>query len=93
MQTTDCLVWELNGKKISYLKMNGSLAEMHGKDYLFFSRPFEFIIRHLPWQIGATIIRREAMIKAGLFDTTFKISEDGDLMARLALERAVWNNQ
>jgi hypothetical protein len=53
---------------------------------LFFEKPFCFVVNHGPWQIGSTIILHEAMKKAGLFDTSLTISEDFELMARMALQ-------
>jgi tetratricopeptide (TPR) repeat protein len=62
------------------------LAEFNKLDYLFPQEPFGFVLRHAPWQVGSTIIRFDAIKKAGLFDTSLKISEDLDLMARVALQ-------
>jgi glycosyltransferase involved in cell wall biosynthesis len=86
MQTADCLFIGLNGDTRRYFEINGSLAEFHGKEYLFLEKPFRFVVKHGPWQIGSTIIRREAITKAGLFDTSLTLSEDFDLMARVALQ-------
>jgi glycosyltransferase involved in cell wall biosynthesis len=86
MQTTNCSFIGPNDKTRSYFEINGALAEFKGKDYLFFPEPFRFIVKHGPWQIGSTIILREAIMKAGLFDTSLKLSEDLDLMARVALQ-------
>ncbi len=86
MQMTNCLFIELNGKTRSYFEINKSLAEFKGTDYLFFEEPFCFVVKNGPWQIGSTIIRREVVIKAGLFDTSFNISEDFDFIARVALQ-------
>ena len=88
MQTSDCLFIGLDGQTKSYFEINESLAEFKGQDYLYFREPFRFIIKHGPWQVGSTIIRREAMDKAGLFDTSLPVSHDLDLMARLALHGA-----
>jgi glycosyltransferase involved in cell wall biosynthesis len=84
MQTADCVFIGQDGRKNSYFDMNGAAAEFKGEDYLFVREPFSFVIRHGPWQVGSTIIRREAIMKAGLFDTSLRISEDLDLMARVA---------
>jgi glycosyltransferase involved in cell wall biosynthesis len=86
MQTTNCLFIGLSGKTKTYFEINGSMSELRGNDYLIFEKPFRFVVKHKPWQIGSTIIRREAIKKAGLFDTSLKISEDFDLMARVALQ-------
>jgi glycosyltransferase involved in cell wall biosynthesis len=88
MQTTDCLFIGLNGDTRRYFEINRSIGEFHGKDYLYFEKPFRFVVKHGPWQIGSTIILREAINKAGLFDTNLTISEDFDLMARVALQGA-----
>jgi len=86
MQTTDCLFIGLNGNTRNYFEINGSLSEFRGHDYLFLEKPFRFVVKHGPWQIGSTIILHEAIQKAGLFDTSLTISEDFELMARMALQ-------
>lgn len=86
MQMTNCLFIALNGETRSYFEINRSLSEFRGMDYLFLEEPFCFVVKHGPWQIGSTIILRDALTKAGLFDTSLKISEDFDLMARVALQ-------
>jgi glycosyltransferase involved in cell wall biosynthesis len=86
MQTSDCLFIGLDGQTRSYFEINGSLAEFKGGDHLIPAEPFSFIIKHGPWQVGSTIICAQAIKKAGLFDTSLKLSEDLDLMARVALQ-------
>lgn len=86
MQVADCLFTGLGGKKNSYFEMNGAAAEFKGADYLLPREPFSFVIQHAPWQVGSAVIRREAIRKAGLFDTSLRISEDLDLIARVALQ-------
>ncbi len=86
MQTTNCRVKETDGREITYFEMNGALAEFNGKDYLFLEKPFLFIMNHLPWQVGPTLILKEAAKRAGLFDRSLKISEDIDFLARMALQ-------
>jgi glycosyltransferase involved in cell wall biosynthesis len=88
MQTANCLFIGLDGKQESYFEINGSLGAFNRTDYLFVEQPFCFVVKHGPWQVGSTIIRRKAIIEAGLFDTKFKFSEDFDLMARVALQGA-----
>lgn len=86
MQTANCLFIGLDGKTESYFQFNGVSSEINGKNYLFVKEPFCFVVKHGPWQVGSTIIRRNGIIEAGLFDTKFKFSEDFDLMARVALQ-------
>jgi glycosyltransferase involved in cell wall biosynthesis len=48
-------------------------------------RPFRTIM-FSHWFLQSTVVRREILLKAGLFDTTLTIAEDRDVHARLALE-------
>lgn len=84
MQATNCLFIALNGETKSYYDINGAQDEFSGMDYLFVKNPFIFVITHGPWQVGSTIILRDAITKVGLFDTSVSLSEDFDLMARVA---------
>jgi glycosyltransferase involved in cell wall biosynthesis len=83
MQTTDC--YTIGGER-TYFEMNRVIGEFNGRDYLHLSDPFRFVVTHGPWQVGSTIFRRDAIIKAGLFDTSFDLNEDFELMARVALQ-------
>jgi glycosyltransferase involved in cell wall biosynthesis len=85
MQTTNCLFIGLNGLTKSYFEINKTFSVFKGDDYLFVKNPFCFIVKHGPWPMPATIIRRKAIIRAGLFDPSLNISEDFDLMARVAM--------
>ena len=48
-------------------------------------RPFR-IIMYSHWFVQSTVVRRDVLLKAGLFDTNLTIAEDRDVLARLALE-------
>ena len=48
-------------------------------------RPFRTIMNS-HWFLQSMVVRREILLKAGLFDTTLTIAEDRDIMARVALE-------
>ena len=85
MQSSDCCYTGLNGEERTYFGMNDVLRSFIGKDYVLVRDPFRFVIEHAPWQVGATIVRRDAAMKAGLFDTSLRISEDFDFMARVGL--------
>ncbi len=86
MQTTDCQTCEWEFNRCTYFRMNGVMAELKGRDYLLVTEPFRFIVMHSPWQVGSTVFHRDAIRNAGLFDTAFNLSEDFDLMARVALQ-------
>ena len=85
MQTTDCQTVVSDGNERTFFEWNSTIAEFSGSDYLLLFEPFRFVVTHRPWQVGSTIIRRDAITKAGLFDTNLTLSEDFDLMARVAL--------
>jgi glycosyltransferase involved in cell wall biosynthesis len=86
MQTADCTFFGLDGEQISYFALNGVASQFKGKDYLVPEDPFRFVISHAPWQVGSTIFAREAIRRAGLFDSSLALSEDLDFMARVALQ-------
>ena len=86
MQAADCTFFGLDGRAQSYFEMNGAGAEFNGQAYLKPAEPFSFVLQHAPWQVGSTIIRSDALHRAGLFDNALKISEDLDLIARVALQ-------
>ncbi|MEI6067645.1 MAG: glycosyltransferase [Methylococcaceae bacterium] len=83
MQTTDCFTIR---RERTYFEMNQVIVEFKEQDYLLLTDPFRFIVTHGPWQVGSTIFRRDAITKAGLFDTGLNLNEDFDLMARVALQ-------
>ena len=49
-------------------------------------RGFTFVLEHPPWQLGATLMRRDAVMQSGLFFERLTLSEDLDLIARMTLQ-------
>ncbi|MBL1264891.1 glycosyltransferase family 2 protein [Candidatus Methylomicrobium oryzae] len=88
MQTTDCYCCRTASEenKRTYFEMNRVIKEFKRQDYLLLTDPFRFVVMHGPWQVGSTIFYRDAIKKAGLFDTNLGLNEDFDLMARMALQ-------
>lgn len=85
MQSTNCRLVELDGSSSTYFDINGTMPAFRGSDYRLLRDPFSFVVSHGPWQVGSTIFRRDAVAKAGRYDTGFVLSEDFDFMARVAL--------
>ncbi len=85
MQTTDCCVLNPASPPTTYFAINRSLPALRGGEYRCFERPFSFIVKHPPWQLGSTIIRRDVLRQAILHTASLTYSEDYDLMARVAL--------
>jgi glycosyltransferase involved in cell wall biosynthesis len=86
MQSTNCRFTDIDGSSQAYFSINGAITAFKGRDYLLISKPFSFVVTHGPWQIGSTIFLRDAIIDAGLFDTSMTVSEDFDVMARVSLQ-------
>jgi glycosyltransferase involved in cell wall biosynthesis len=87
MQSANCLfTYDNEGDPQTYFELNGAMAAFKGKDYLLIEEPFAFVVSHGPWQVGSTIVRRDAASAAGLFDTNLTLSEDFDFMARVSLQ-------
>lgn len=85
MQTTNCSFIGREGVRDNYFAFNGSAAAFGNHARIVIRHPFRFIVEHGPWQVGSTIIRRDAIYRAGLFDERFRLSEDIHLMARVAM--------
>lgn len=49
-------------------------------------RPFRAIMNHSCWFLQSMVVRRDVLLRIGLFNTTLTIAEDLDVIARLALE-------
>jgi glycosyltransferase involved in cell wall biosynthesis len=86
MQTADSILYERPGEGESYYKKFGTLPKFKNKEYLFIDKPFSFTLQFGPWLTSATIFRYQAVMKAGIFDTSMNFKEDYDLMVRVALQ-------
>jgi hypothetical protein len=86
MQATNMLITNDGGESHPFFRRNGPVSEFEDRDYLYFAKPFSFIVKHPPMRIGVVIALREAVIRAGLFDEKLTLSEELDLMARIALQ-------
>lgn len=86
MQTTNCKFVEFSGNIKSYFELNKVLSEFADEEYLYVEKPFRFVIEHGPWPMPSTMVLRAALIRAGLFNTSLNISEDFDLLARVAMQ-------
>lgn len=88
LQITDGRFCGKDGQVRGFFDMNGVAAILAGRDYLLPQDPFRFVLRHSPWPFGSAVIRRDAINRAGGFDESLRISEDLDLLARVALQGA-----
>lgn len=86
MQAADCTVIDINGDSETYFEINGATGILKGKNYLCIDKPFSFVVTHGPWIVCSIIFLREAISRAGPFDTSISISEDLDFVARVSLQ-------
>ncbi|MGH7979071.1 MAG: oligosaccharide flippase family protein [Limisphaerales bacterium] len=85
VQIADCRYSDQAGEKKSYFEINGTAQQFNGSAYLRPKQPFAFLLRHLSWQVGSAIIRKDVIERSGVFDVNFSIGEDQDFLARAAL--------
>ncbi len=53
--------------------------------FIRIEKPFRAIMSHSHWFLQSTVVRRDVLLKTGLFNTNLTIAEDLDLIARLSL--------
>lgn len=84
LHTTNHSINLENGEKASYFEVIGLPRAERERSII--GRPLKYQIKYGVARIQCAIIRREALMDAGLFDARLSIYEDQDLMCRLALE-------
>jgi len=65
---------------------NTILKRFGMRTFVRIKRPFRAIMNHSHWFLQSMVVRRDILLRTGLFDTTLTIAEDLDVIARLALE-------
>jgi glycosyltransferase involved in cell wall biosynthesis len=74
-----------SGERSSHFVVTGFLNRFKTKPYLVFERPLTVIVKHSHWFLQSSIMRRDVLLKAGLFNTELSIAEDLDIITRVAL--------
>jgi len=64
---------------------NTFLKRFGARTFIRIKRPFRAIMNSL-WFLQSMVVRRDVLLRTGLFETTLTIAEDRDIIARLALE-------
>jgi len=86
---TNSIQVSIDGKEINTFQENPYklFQKFNRSSCLTIERPLCFVIKYLRiTTMPATIMRRDALLKAGLFNTMLTISEDIDMIARMALQ-------
>ena len=75
-----------DGQKEDHFIGTKLFHKFKGKSCIVLDRPFHTILKYSPWFVQSAIIRKETLLRAGLFNTDLTIAEDLDLIARLSLQ-------
>jgi glycosyltransferase involved in cell wall biosynthesis len=75
-----------DGQRSSLFDETGLSDRFKGQSCLIFERPLSTIIEYAPWFLQASILRRDVLLRVGLFDTNLSIAEDLDVISRVAHE-------
>ena len=72
---------------VSHTHFQNTILKRFGvRTFVRIKRPFRAIMNHNHWYLQSMVVRRDILLKTGLFDTSLTIAEDLDVIARLALE-------
>ena len=72
---------------VSHTHFQNTILKRFGmRTFVRIKRPFCAIMNHSCWYLQSMVVRRDILLRTGLFDTSLTIAEDLDLIARLALE-------
>ena len=72
---------------VSHTHFQNTILKRFGvRTFIRIKRPFRAIMNHPHWYLQSMVVRRDILLRTGLFDTSLTIAEDLDLIARLALE-------
>jgi len=85
MHIANAKIVPIREDEASYFEENRVIEEFRDRDHLIPEAPFNFVVNHFPWFIWSAVMKKHVVLKAGLFDESFRISEDFDLIARMAL--------
>jgi glycosyltransferase involved in cell wall biosynthesis len=72
---------------VSHTHFQNTMLKRFGvRTFVRIKRPFRAIMNDSHWFLQSMVVRRDVLLRTGLFDTTLTIAEDLDVIARLALE-------
>jgi glycosyltransferase involved in cell wall biosynthesis len=75
-----------DGSRTGHFAEIGLIRRFQPEPILRVERPLGVILGHAHWFLQASIMRRDLLVKAGLFNTDLSIAEDLDVFARVSLE-------
>jgi glycosyltransferase involved in cell wall biosynthesis len=83
---TNALILHPDGKKENLYEVFRYTPKVSGADKVLLERPMASVIRHVLTFFQTTVVRRDAIIKAGMFPAEIRVGgEDMHLMPRIAL--------
>jgi glycosyltransferase involved in cell wall biosynthesis len=81
---TNAINIDVGGRSLTHFE-NIILKRFGMAAFVRVKRPFRTIMKS-HWFLQSTVVRRDVLLRTGLFDTSLTIAEDRDIMARVALE-------
>jgi glycosyltransferase involved in cell wall biosynthesis len=78
--------YALDGDRKFHFAEIGIMSWFRKQSVRYCEKPFRAIIAAASWYLQPTLLRREAVLHAGLFDESLTIAEDIDLIGRVALQ-------
>jgi len=68
----------------AFLHEDGTIEPIERVTFPVGPAPVAEVFRRMPFSMGTALIRRDALIAAGLFDTSLHLAEDYELLCRMA---------
>jgi glycosyltransferase involved in cell wall biosynthesis len=85
LSLTNAVTREVDGESRDLFEVTKFSDAFSGQSHLFSERPLELIVRYRSWFLQSGVFRKSALSEVGLFDESFSIGEDFDLISRVAL--------
>lgn len=85
---TNVMIERPFAQNVSLMALRGMLPQFDGEEGCLLERPLAKNVRYNFARTQSILVRRENLLKAGLYDTAYTFFEDTDLMNRLALQGA-----
>jgi glycosyltransferase involved in cell wall biosynthesis len=81
---TNSFAVQTDGRKIETFRENGILSMFGLRPCMMVDKPFATVIKHRITTLQGFVVRHSTLLRAGLFDVNISISEDLDIVARVA---------
>ncbi len=83
---TNSLEIAKDGGQVNSFERRNLLKIFKGNSFLIIGEPLQLVIKHHLSTLQSTVVKREIILKAGLFNSDLTIAEDIDMISRMALQ-------